>query len=299
MIFRRRIVPLLLVVVVTAGLLVALRHARETWSAVDREKQSLAQAVQTLTAEHSRLRHEIAGSDATVADGSTTEPAVILELRAALASIVAGRKSNPLSPPAGQPYPRSTRGDIFPELLADSEYLHHTMAYQRWMIEVRYADFFAMTTARPEAVEKLRSALLQHSIADLEREELIAKHGVPASELGELAHLLRQKLETEAREILGETGYAEFQRHERTIPQRRVVAAFAERLSYADEPLDRAQAAALVAILAAATEPFGNRQIPARKFTEDVIARTNPVLSAAQREELRRFQRELDAAERR
>jgi hypothetical protein len=219
-------------------------------------------------------------------------------MRAALARIIATRKSNPPPPSAWQPYPRSSKGDIFPELLADHEYLRHYMAYERGTLEQRYADFFASTSVPLHVVEKFRQALLQNSIADLEREELIAKHGVPQGETAELSHLLAQRFDTEARKILGETGYAEFQRHEHTITQRRVVAAFAERLSYTGQSLEPAQATALVTIMASATEPFGKRQIPARKFTEEVIAQAKSVLSSAQWEELPRFQQEQDAAQR-
>ena len=140
---------------------------------------------------------------------------------------------------------------------------------------------------------------MQRSIAELEREELIAQHGVPAGERAELSHFLAQKFDAEVRQILGDTAHAEFQRHEKTLPQRNAVAAFAERLSYSDEPLTSAQSAQLIAIMAHATEPHGTRQFPARRFNEEVIARAKSVLSPPQWEELQRFQQERNAVERR
>ena len=282
-----------------AGLMFALRHSRETLSTLNREKHSLAEDVRTLTAERSRLQSEMASRDQHEVSRRTADPAMILELRATLARLVAAREDNPVTSFPGQSYPRSSKGDIFPELLADPEYLRHCMAYQRASIDQRYADFFATTSAHPEAVEKLRHALVQRSIADLEREELIARHGVPPSERGELSHFLAEKSDAEMREILGETAHAEFQRHEKTLPQRNAVAAFAERLSYAEQPLANAQSAQLVALMTEATEPHGTRRFPARKFTDEVIARAKSVLSPPQWEELQRFQQERDTAERR
>ena len=280
------------------GLIVALSHSRETLRSLDGEKQSLIARMQALATEHSRLRNEIAELSANEAPQSAAQPSRLQELQTTLAQIIAARKDNPPPPSTHQPYPRSTKGDIFPELLADPEYLRHYMTYESLNLEQRYADFYATTSARREAVEKLKHALVHRSISELEREELIAKHGVPAGERGELSHLLAQKFDAEVREILGETGHAEFKRFEQTLVQRTAVTAFAERLSYADRPLSKTQATELIEIMTSTTVPYGNRQIPVSKFTEAVIDRAKAVLSTPQLEEMKRFQQELDAARR-
>ena len=279
------------------GLLVTLVYGRQTLTSIAAEKQHLADQVRALTTERSQLRTSLARAETPPAQPAA-QPSMDQELKTTLAQLVEMRKANPPPSANWQPYPRSTKGDIFPELLADPDYARHYTAYQSLTLEVQYADFYATTSASPEAVQKLKHALVQRAISRLERDELIAKHGVPQSEHGELSHLLNQKFAAEVREILGETGAAEFKRHEDTLLARTIIAAFTERLSYAREPLSNAQAAELLDIMETTTIPHGHLQVPAPKFTEAVMTRAKAALSPAQWEEMKLFQQERDAARR-
>lgn len=279
------------------GAVVSLVYSHQTLGTLEEEKRGLAQRVQALANERTQLRNEIARLELAPAASKPGPPDVTEELKAALDEIIAMRQHTPAPQKAWQPYPRGAKGDVFPELLADPEYVRHYSGYQSLTLELQYADFYATTSASPEAVEKLRHALMQRSIGLLEREELIAKHGVPDSERGELSHLLGQKFDAEVREILGETAFAEFKRYDDMAMTRIAITAFKERLSYS-EPLSNAQETALLDILVTTTMPYGNRQIPAQKFTAAVMERAKTVLSPAQWEAMKIFQQERDAAAR-
>jgi hypothetical protein len=277
------------------GLLVSLVYGRQVLSSIDGKKQNLVNQVRALATERDQIRTSLARRDT-----PPVQPAAQAtrkqELEATLAQISEMRKANPPPSAHWKPYPRSTKGDVFSELLNDPDYVRHYIASQGLTLELQYADFFATTSASPEAVEKLKYALVQRSISMLERDELIAKHGVPNSNRGELSHMLNQKFDAEVRGILGEMGHTEFKRFEDTLIQRTLVTAFSERLSYGEEPLSNDQAAALVDIMETTPTSYGHLQIAAPKFNEAVITRAKAVLSPAQCEQLEVFQRERDAA---
>jgi hypothetical protein len=296
---------------VVLGLVVALalglRQIQSSLEELRLQRDRLAAGLRSLHAERRALREEESGlrqraelRARETSDGEAKQAAQeekVRELRQVLATVRAARaSSSPRTP--WRAYPTGKHGDIFPELLADPDYAQLHATYERRNVESRYAAFFATTSAAPDAVEKLKAALVQRAISELEREELIARHQVPAGQTAELAYLLAEKFNAEVREILGEVGAAEFQRHESTRAQRTAVDALARRLSYSEEPLSAAQTAELVTLMASAKEPYGRQMIPARKFNAEVLERAGAVLTPAQWEQLKQFSQEQEAVAR-
>ena len=279
---------------------VAVNRAGVALSDLRREKDRLASALTELGREGGAPGEQPKFHPAEAHSSEGSEPSAVRnyrELTQALTRIRAARADGPARVKS-PPYPRSKHGDVFPELLADPVYAQLYATYLRANVERRYADFFATTSARPDAVAKLKDVLVQRQIGELEQEELIARHEVPAGERGELAFLLKEKFDAEARQILGDVAYAEFQSQETTAGQRTVVNAFARRLSYSENPLQPTQAAGLVEIMAKVTEPYGRRMIPVRKINDEVIERARSVLAPSQWQQLKTFRDEQDTAER-
>jgi hypothetical protein len=279
---------------------IAVNRAGVTLSDLRGEKDRLASALMELGRDGGGPREQLKFHPSETRPSERSEPSAVRtfgELEQALTRIRAARSEGPARAKL-PPYPKSKHGDIFPELLADPVYAQLYATYLRANVERRYADFFATTSARPDAVAKLKDVLVQRQIAELEKEELIARYEVPASERGELGFLLKEKFDAEARQILGDVAFVEFQRQETTAGQRTVVNAFARRLSYSENPLQPAQAVELVEIMVNVTEPHGRRMIPVRKINDEVIERARLVLAPSQWQQLKAFRDEQDTAER-
>lgn len=295
----QRSTTIAVVVTLLAGfsIVVILVSARRTLVGIADEKQSIANHIRQLTVERAGLDEQFARLEIAPVVTSPVPTTADRELASTLAEIVAFRKTTPPPQAAWRPYPRSDKGDVFPSLLADPAYARQFAQYQTLIMEVQYADFFGTTSASPEALDKLRHALEQRAIGALEKDELIAKHGVPDSQRGELSRVLAQTFDAEARTILGDTAFAEFKRFEESQPARIAVMALAERLSYT-EPLTSGQMNELVEIMLTTTQPYGNRQVPTSKFNEAVLSRAQALFSPEQLEQMKIFQQERDAASR-
>lgn len=219
------------------------------------------------------------------------------------------------APPAAESRERGPRRRPvrLEELLQDPEFAAAWHTQQKAMLDGPYAALFQRLRLPPEQTDQLKSLLAERFTARMDVMNAARAQGLSGREnRAELQQLLEQaqaEIDQGIRELLGEAGYAEFQRYEQTGPQRSTVRQLEQRLSYSGAPLTPAQAETLVTILSdtPGSTPSGRSDVvlfgpaattapgPPGAVSDAAIARAQAILSPQQVEALRQLQREQAA----
>ena len=126
---------------------------------------------------------------------------------------------------------------------------------QKAAIEARYAALFQTLNLSPDQAEKLKTLLAERGSTRMDVMAAATAQGIDPRENPEAYRKLftdaQNEINASIKSVLGDSGYAQLQNYEQTLPQRALVTDLQQRLSYTNTPLSNSQAEALVQILAA------------------------------------------------
>lgn len=130
---------------------------------------------------------------------------------------------------------------------------------QKSALDARYASLFKNLNLSPEQTEKLKALLIERQASRQDVFEAARAQGIDPRENPEAYRKLmadaRNQVESSIKSVLGDSGYAQLQNYEQTMPQRGLVNEIQQRLTYSNTPLTANQAEQLVQILATNTPP--------------------------------------------
>lgn len=125
---------------------------------------------------------------------------------------------------------------------------------QKAAVEARYAALFKSLNLSPDQAEKLKTILAERQTTMQDVMSAARDQGIdPRTDresMQKLMEVARNDINNSIKSVIGESGFAQYENYEQTIPQRNVVNQLRERLSYSDTQLSPAQAEQLVQILA-------------------------------------------------
>ncbi len=147
-------------------------------------------------------------------------------------------------PAAGQPQLEGVM-----EMLEDPRFLQAVASHQRSMLDARFGELFGRLELTDDELESLRGLLIEKQNAAMD--VLMVSKGelggrIAGSEMKVATRRAQDEIDGLIEQTLGESRFAIFKAYEATLPQRAAVAQLQQRLSYTDEPLEVAQAEALV-----------------------------------------------------
>jgi hypothetical protein len=206
-------------------------------------------------------------------------------------------------------------------LLADPEFTRAFAVHQEGALDARFADLFRRLNLSDDELAKFKRLLVEKESVALDVVAISQESPggpLPAAEVSASIYAAQSNVESAILASLGRDRYALYRDFERTIGERAVVARLEQRLSYSPSPLQPAQAEAVVRILArdlpadsapsrpaiavltGTGAPEGTPIVRATpvvaQINEEVIARTQGVLSGPQIDALRQIQMEMGAA---
>lgn len=228
-----------------------------------------------------------------------SKEAIELEMRRKLAELQAGQAARPRDPARPAP-PNGPYGNVtFPELVGDPVYAEAVRNFMRPSVEKRYAPFIEQLTVAPAVKAQFAELLFAHSLVELDILDLMERQGIDPADKGKLREIkleIEQSSQERMRKVLGDAAYSEFERFTMTfLGREEAVGPFVRRLSYSDYPLTRRQEERLIELFANAVDPKTGRKILVHRFTRELVARAESVLSPRQIVALRKFAEIEDA----
>lgn len=186
---------------------------------------------------------------------------------------------------------------------------------QKAALDARYSSLFKDLALTPDQLDKFKDLLVEKRTAMMDVMAAARGQGInPRSNPEAFAKLTadaQAEIDANIRSTLGETGFAEYQNYEQTIPQRNVVNQLEQRLSYSSTPLTAQQSDQMISILAATTKSSSKpNAVPApltavgtatfgggggSRITDATINQALGVLAAPQVDALRQLQQEQQA----
>ncbi len=141
---------------------------------------------------------------------------------------------------------------------------------QKARLENTYGNLFRnlnLTAAQQDKVESLlldRQSTLQDVLAAARDQGINPRTDRDA--FGKLLTDAQASVSDSLKSVLGDSGFAQLQNYDQTMPERNLVNQLQQRLSYSDAPLTFAQSEQLVQILAASTPPSTSPSGPGQNF---------------------------------
>lgn len=143
------------------------------------------------------------------------------------------------------------------DLMNKPEVMALLSVQQKAAVEARYAALFKSLNLSPEQAEKLKAVLAERQTTMMDVMSAARDQGIDPRRDPEafqkLMAMAQNDINSSIKAVIGDSGFAQFETYEKTLPQRNVVNQLQQRLSYTDTPLSTAQAEQLVQILAANT----------------------------------------------
>jgi hypothetical protein len=137
------------------------------------------------------------------------------------------------------------------ELLAKPEAQAVLAAQRKLAIEKQYAALFKNLNLNPEQAEKLKTILADRQNTLQDARSLAREQGLSREDSRKLFEQTQADINASIKSVIGESGLAQMQTYEQTMPQRNLVRDLADRLSYTSTPLTGQQQESLIGILAA------------------------------------------------
>ncbi len=145
----------------------------------------------------------------------------------------------------------------FRDLMAKPEVQAMVASERKSALDTQYAALFKSLNLSPEQADKLKELLVQRQDAQRDVFSAAREQGInPRTDPAGFAKLVadaQAPINDGIKSLLGDTGYNQLTNFDQTMPQRNVVNALQQRLSYSDTPLSSSQADQLVQILASNT----------------------------------------------
>lgn len=217
--------------------------------------------------------------------------------------------------PNAQVANRGSGRNRFAAMLEQPEVQRLMAVQQKAALDSRYAALFKRLALTPDQLEKLKNLLVEKSTAMADVMMAAREQGInPRQDREAFRQLVdgaQAEIDTAIRGTLGESGFAQYQDYERTLPQRSIVEQLEQRLSYSSTPLTSDQSNQVLAILAS-TQPAPNAASGAEinlgrgplgpfigrgstSITDQAVQQSAGVLAAPQIEALRQLQQEQQA----
>ena len=140
------------------------------------------------------------------------------------------------------------------ELMAKPEVQALMSVQQKAAVEARYAALFKSLNLTPEQADKLKTVLAERQTTMQDVMSAALDQGLdPRRDRDAYQKLMegaRADVNASIKAVIGDSGFAQFENYEKTLPQRNIVNQLQQRLSYSDTPLTSTQADQLVQILA-------------------------------------------------
>lgn len=148
------------------------------------------------------------------------------------------------------------------ELMAKPEVQALLTNEQKGMLDARYAALFKNLNLPPEQLDKLKTLLLDRQNVFQDVLSAARDQGIDPREdrdaFRKLVTDAQNSINDNIKSLLGDSGYSQFTNYEQTMPQRNIVNALQQRLTYTDSPLTSSQADQLVQILASNAPAVAN-----------------------------------------
>lgn len=145
------------------------------------------------------------------------------------------------------------------DLLAKPEVQAMLNLQQKAGIESRYAALFRNLNVTPEQAARLTALLTERGTTSMDVFNAAREQGIDPRTNPEAFRKLLADAQNEVnngiKSVIGESGFAQLQTYEQTLPQRSLVNELQQRLSYTSTPLTAAQSEQLIDILAANSPP--------------------------------------------
>lgn len=155
-------------------------------------------------------------------------------------------------PPPDHQGPPPRRGALG-QLTENPEFLNALGVYQEGGLDARFAALFRQLHLSPSELANFKRLLAEKENAEVDvvaMGESVPENPLSPQDLKSTVDAVKQRVEKELRESLGEDRYAAYRDYEQTLPQRTTVAQLEQRLSYSGTPLTPVQSESLVRILA-------------------------------------------------
>jgi hypothetical protein len=238
----------------------------------------------------------------------TTPPAAPTPAVADAPSAPVTEASAPADAPAASnaPRPRGGNRPDFAALMATPEFVQAMNLQHRAALDGRYADLFKKLQLSPDALEKLKTLLVERQATRVDVMNSARAQGLDPrtnrDEINKLTAQAQAEIDASIKGTLGEAVYNQYQNYETSLPQRGLVSQLDLRLSYSGTPLNSTQTEFLVKALAASpanSAPadslggFGPR--PSAVLSDAVIQQAKSVLTPDQVAALKQLQAEQKA----
>ena len=178
-------------------------------------------------------------------------------------------------------------------LMANPEVQRTRLEMDRLSLGIRYSQFYRTLNLTPDQIARFEARWVEsrQELADIF--SAAQANGVSPSDPGivALANQAKPKYEADLRTILGEAGFAEFGRYERSYPAREAVAGLLGNLAFAGAPLTREQANQLTLTIAGQSTGYQKGERVADRGTDvnwsAAVAQAQQFLSPTQLDALR------------
>jgi hypothetical protein len=145
------------------------------------------------------------------------------------------------------------------DLMAKPEVQALMSVQQKAAVEARYAALFKNLNLTPAQADQLKTVLADRQTTMQDVMSAALDQGLDPRRDREAYQKLmdgaRADVNASIKAVIGDSGFAQFETYEKTMPQRNIVNQLQQRLSYSDTPLTGTQADQLVQILANNTPP--------------------------------------------
>ena len=133
---------------------------------------------------------------------------------------------------------------------------------QKAALDARYAALFKTLNLSPAQLEQFKNLLVEKQTALTDALAAARAQGInPRTDPEDFQKLIasaQADADANIKASLGDTGYAQYQQYQQTLPQRNVVNQLAQSLSYTNTPLTPDQTEQMVSLLAANTPASNN-----------------------------------------
>ena len=178
-------------------------------------------------------------------------------------------------------------------LMADPDVQRTRLEMERLSLGIRYGQFYRNVNLAPDQVARFEARWVESRQEAADIFAAAQANGIAPNDpaIVALANRAKAKYEEDMRAILGEAGFGEFERYDRTYPARETVTGLLGNLAFAGAPLTRDQVNQLTLTIAAQSAGYQKGERVAER-AQDVdwpaaLRQAQPFLSPQQFEALR------------
>jgi hypothetical protein len=166
------------------------------------------------------------------------------------------------SSPADGAARRPRAGAGFMAVMSSPQFQRLMAIQQKGMLDGVYAPLFKALNLSPQQLDQFKNLMVQRQQAAMDAIQAAREQGInPRSDPAAFQQAVAQAqatVDSQIQAALGDSGYAQYQQYQATLPQRSTVNQLEQSLSYTATPLTDDQASQLIQILAQASPSSGS-----------------------------------------